>query len=221
MRLLDGTVEHNVHFTSAVFPSSDPLIPFQSYAALPRYFENDFGGMWGNNVKNHGHGHGHVHGASKVGSMLAQTTEAVLQTTTSHLLRLLRFAQSWDDACGESVDQHLVLVSSHPDVNMLCGQLVWVCVTCIAMHSSTGVDIHAIEEQLLDIQDTIKRDLPRGDGRHWINSDTWESIREWVDVMTSRILSPYRDHGEWSFEVSNAEESFDMATASTRPKARW
>jgi hypothetical protein len=216
IRLLDGTVEHNVHFTSVVFPSSDPIIPFQSYAALPRYFDNDFGGEWG--VKNKSNGHG----AYKVGSMLTQSKEAVMHTTTAHLLRMLRFAQSWDDACGESADRQVSLISSHPDVDMLCGQMVWIGVTCIAMHSSTGVDIQAIEDQLLDIQDIIKRDPPRGDGLHWINSDTWESIREWVDVMTSRILSPYRDHGEWSYEVPDAETSFNMATASSRPKGgRW
>ena len=148
-----------------------------------------------------------------------QSREAVLHTTTAHLFRLLCFARLWDPTCSESSDHKVSLVTTHPDVDMLCGQLVWLIVTCIAMHSTTCVDIDAIEKQLLDIQKKVSRD-PSKDERHWINSEVWEDIREWLDVMTSRILSPFRDHGEWKYDAADAEEEFDKSMAPTRPRPK-
>ena len=201
VRLQDGTIEHNVPFRSVVFPTAPPVIPFQSSAALPKYFENDFSGEPKRGLH-----------ATKAGSMLVQSKDAVLQTTTSHLLRMLHFAQSWDIACSASDDQSVSLVTSPPDVDMLCGQIVWLIVSGIAQHSTTNVDINAIEEQLLDVQDTIDRDPSREEDRHWINSAAWDKIRQWVDVMTSRILSPHKDNGQWKFDEPDMEECFEMAS---------
>jgi hypothetical protein len=195
-----GTLDYNVPCQSVFLQTSTPFLSFEPTSSLPRYVETD-------PALPDSSSSGHPNFGNKNllhGGYISYKGEGKVSTSTAHLVRLLKYARFWEE---NMTPERRSLVSLLPNMDILCGQLVWVLVMTIADHSWMGSDFDAITKQLEEIDHLAQ--VGNSSSSHWISSDSWNLIREWLSRMIGRILGPHRPHATWSYDYTDMEESFE------------
>jgi hypothetical protein len=147
------------------------------------------------------------------GGYISYKGDSTISTSTAHLVRLLKFARNWE---GNNSREQRSLVTRKPDADHLCGQLVWILVMTIADYSWMGSDFEALMKQLEEIDGLIQ--LGNSSSSHWISSEHWNQIRDWVSRMIGRIVGPHRSQSTWSYDYTDMEESFETIYLPTKQK---
>lgn len=86
----------------------------------------------------------------------------------------------------------------------------------IADFSWMGNDFEALLKQLEEIDGLIQ--LGNSCTSHWISSENWNQIRDWVSRMIGRIVGPHRSQSTWSYDYTDIEESFETIYLPTNQK---
>jgi hypothetical protein len=199
-----GTLDCNVPCQNVFVQTSTPFLSFEPTSSLPRYVETD-PAMATSSPATSAFASTNLNFGNKNlfhGGYVSYKSDAKVSTSTAHLVRLLKFARFWEE-CPERRS----LVTSHPNLDSLCGQLVWVLVMTIADHSWLGNDFDALMRQLEEIDHLAQ--VGNSSSSHWISSESWNLIREWLSRMIGRILGPHRSHATWSYDYTDMEESFE------------
>jgi hypothetical protein len=186
--------------------TSTPFLNLEPSSCLPRYVETDSSTA---EVTSH-------LGSRNLlqGGYISYKGDSTISTSTAHLVRLLKFARHWEGS--SSREQRSLLGKQGPDVDHLCGELVWVLVMTIADHSWIGNDSEALIKQLEEIDGLIQ--LGTSANSHWIASENWNHIRDWLSRMIGRIVGPLRSQSTWSYDYTDMEESFETIYLPTKQK---
>lgn len=190
---------------------SPPLLPFETTSSLPRYLETD--------ITNDSNNFGIYNRSIGQSGNISYKGDHQILTSTAHLVRLLKFSRHWEEYLNRNLssERRNNLISSKPNLNSLCSQLVWIVISIIALHSQLGCDIEAISKQLEEIDNIIQVE-ENSLTSHWITSNDWNLTREWVSRMIGRILGPHRSQNTWSYDYSDIEESFETIYLPSKQK---